>query len=340
MKYLLLDKTPYENGLTHGEAFKEDIHLCANVRLDLLKGYLEELTWDQIQILANKEIEVLKKSPLEYEEFSGIAKGANISEVLLAVLNNYTDMRNFSESTLGCSALYYKSDSTSISGQTWDMTPEALPYVLHLEIKGEPSLHILTITGCLALSGFSSLGVSAFMNDLKTTETSIGLMWPALMRKILRAPTAQQGHELLTQNLPSSGHHYLISDKYQAYSIETTGKQYEVVQNLGSNGYSIHTNHYKGRLGGTVADSSLSASTKLRDEAMDNYFKASNDLTFDNIAQNVFAKELGSGGVAMLPSGDSPAAITCGGMMYDHLANNGIIYNNHYSKENIKKIGF
>lgn len=340
MKYLLLDKSPYENGLIHGETFKEDIHNYAQARLELLKGYLSEFTWDQIELHANKEIEVLKLSPSLYEEFSGIAKGANISEVMLGVLNNYTDMRNFSESTLGCSALYYKNDHTIVSGQTWDMTPDALPYVLHLEIKGEPSLHILTVTGCLALSGFSSSGLSVFINDLRTTETSIGLMWPALVRKILQEPNAQKGTETLTNNLPSSGHHYLVSDKTECYSIETTGKQFEVIQNLKSNGYSFHTNHYKSHLGGTAADGSLGLTTIPRDKAMEEYFKEPNDVSINDIANELFGKKLGSGGVAMLPVEGSYGAVTCGGIIFDHHTNSGVIHHNHYTDDTCKKISF
>lgn len=340
MKYLLLDKTPNENGITHGESFRTEIQQCAESRLELLKGYLPEFTWEQIQLHANKEIDVLKLSSSEYEEFAGIAKGANISEVMLAILNNYTDMRNFSESTLGCSALYYKNNDTILSGQTWDMTPDALPYVLHLEIKGEPSLHILTITGCLGLSGFSSAGLSVFINDLKTNETSIGLMWPALVRKVLKEADAQSGCDTLTNNLPSSGHHYLVSDKTQTFSIETTGKQFEILQNLKTNGYSIHTNHYKGHLGGTSADGSLGLTTVPRDTAMENYFKSSKDFSFNEIANNLFAKELGTGGVAMLPVEGSDGAITCGGIMFDHSTNTGIIHSNQYSDDTCKKISF
>ena len=339
MRTLEVSGNPYQRGFQHGTAFSKEIREFAASRIELLKGYLPTWTTQEINELAQKQIDVLQEYREEFEEFCGIADGADLPQEDLMVLNNYTDMRNFSTPEQGCSALYYKKHNELIYGQTWDMTPEALPYLLHLKIKDVNDTHIFTVVGCLALCGVASHGVGVFINDLKTTETGRGLMWPALVRCLLKQRTAADGLRFIKKNLPSSGHHYLICDNKECYSVETTGQRIDTVKTVTGSGVAFHTNHYLGKLGSTVADGSLSTTTLLRYDHINEYFNKNDKLTFQEVARGLFGTDLASGGVCMLPSTPS-AAITCGGLLFDGIKKTGVVFEADYCAKNLTKFSF
>ncbi len=321
----------------HGERFREPIHEIAEIRMDLLcKQYLTNFSREEIDALAANQIETLKGQADLYAEFMGIAEGADISPLKLAVLNNYTDMRNEGKNEAGCTAIVHRSPKTVVAGQTWDMDPSALPYVLYMQIQQENGCeqHLISIVGCLGMMGVSSTGVSALMNDLKTTETGPGLMWPALIRSMLNTQNAESAKAFLAYHLPTSGHHYLVSDKTQSFSIETTGRRYEVVAAC-EHGTIAHTNHYLGKLGSSQVDQALSLTTAPRLEAAHAYFqKNSESTTLGKVAEELFGTALGQGGCMMSGAqGAGSSAITCGGLLVDHLTGEGLVFHGGFTKE-------
>ncbi len=333
MRYLYLDGTPYENGLKHGQAFKEEIRAYAQDRMRLLRGFRSHQTDDEIYAMARREVEILKNYEDIYAEFKGICDGANIDEAALGILNNYTDLRNVGEDEGGCSTLMLRNQYGTSVGQTWDMTPDALPYTLHLEYGGKaPKAHIFTVVGCLALCGTNG-NVAVVVNDLKTVETSVGLMWPALVRSILAQKNAEEGYQFLKKNMPSSGHHYLIADVENVFGVETTGKR-EVLLNNPKDDFYYHTNHYLSVLGDTRADPSLAQSTLLRYEVLKEHFLAPENanLTEKEIADKLFGTDLGKGGVCLTSRTKFGVAITCGGIFFNLSKKSGQIFGSEYTE--------
>src|SRR5690606_5823501 len=159
------------------------------------------------------------------------------------ILNNYTDMRDFSyPSDGGCSTWSVRTEQEYIAGQTWDMHASATPYILHLTIQDAIGpIHILTVTGCLGLSGVNPQGVSVFINNMHCSETAVQLMWPALVRSLLQKPTAQDALNFLKENLPCSGHNYLICDPTESINVETTGLRYDVTHQSQGPAIYFHT---------------------------------------------------------------------------------------------------
>lgn len=339
MRTLEVSGSPYQRGLQHGKTFAKDIRDFAASRKILLRGYLPGWSDQDINELAQEQIDVLQEYREEFEEFCGIADGADLPQEDLMILNNYTDMRNFTKKDEGCSTLYYKKHGQVVYGQTWDMSPEARPYILHLKVKDASDYHIFTVVGCLALCGVASHGIGVFMNDLKTTETGRGLMWPALIRCLLKQRSAEDGNRFIKINLPASAHHYLICDINQCFSVETTGQRTDVVSAVDGNGVAFHTNHYVGKLGEKAVDVQLGSTTYQRYDKLKEFFQENDKLNFQAIAKGLFGSPVASGGVCIYPTTPG-AAITCGGLLFDGIKKSGEVFEADYNEKSNTKFGF
>jgi isopenicillin-N N-acyltransferase-like protein len=263
------------------------------------------------------------------------------------ILNNHTDLRDFSfaqndpqlnESLNECSAFALKTSQGIIAGQTWDMHGSASPYVAHLTIHKkigdkEVTQEIFTLTGCLALTGINSQGLGVFINNLRSNEMSIGLAWPALIRKILDQSTLQAAQECIQNNLPSGGRSFLLSDNASAMGFEVTGKQ---IKSFGKDTFVAHTNHYLTDLKKTEDLESRSKSTFDRLEKISSLLEESLKLEIKNekdLADHLFLQDTSN--ILCIPvSSQSPhASATCGGMIYDFALKKGFSFGGLYKSK-------
>ncbi|MBN20343.1 MAG: hypothetical protein CL678_03560 [Bdellovibrionaceae bacterium] len=339
MKQLTLKGSAYEMGLLHGRTFKKEIHELAQIRKTLISNFLKKLTEDEILNLAHDQIEALKSYPDFYEEFKGISEGAEIDPALLMILNNYTDMRDFSpnekddKGDAGCSIFALKKNNQMITGQTWDMHASAAPYMLALEVQEPVKAHILTLTGCVALAGINEYGVAISINNLHCKETKIGLMWGALVRGMLLQKTAKDALNYLEQNLPCSGHNYLIVDVNEAYNVETTGTQFEVTKHLKNEGYLVHTNHYLGSLQPFEISERVSKTTHGRLTAIEKYFEKTSLSDWRKIKEEIFQTDFPEG-ICISKNESEHTSKTCGGAIFDLTEKQGELYGGNYADGN------
>lgn len=334
-KLVLKNLSATARGEVHGEKYRKEIHELVDIRRTLIRKYLPR--WDETKIneLAMKQARALSRVPEIEAEFIGIAKGANISLEDLAVLNNYTDMRDFDPDedvkmdAGGCSVLAVKTAKGTFCGQTWDMHASARDYLLVLEIENEnaPKQWVLTVAGCLALAGVNSHGLSILINNLHSRETSDGLQWPALVRKMLLEKSAQAALTTMKQFPPASGHNYLLVDENTLLNVETTGRDFEVTtqnQNI-----CYHTNHYISRLSKHEITSRVSGSTKPRLERIEKFLGASFDPL--SIPSEVFSHR-GKSTVAVPRPSSLSGSMTCGGMWIDYPKHEILFFRDSYSE--------
>ena len=307
MEVCQLKGTPRQVGLAHGETYRKKIHALAEIRHYLAHTFLRKLSEWEVETLAYQQVEVLKSQPALFEEFCGIARGAHLSLTELAVLTNYTDMRDFSYDPIelerktedrsdadgdgGCSLFSYKDEKSFICGQTWDMHASATDHILHLdlEVEGQIPAQILTVNGCVALSGVNAEGVCVFITNLHCAETQMGLMWPALVRVLLNQKSARLAVKAIQSNLPCSGHNYLIADTNEAFNVETTGKQIEVTQAIetGSSGKILHTNHYMGSFQNYEIKGRVNPTSKPRQTTLETYFTPLIQADFNTLRSDI-----------------------------------------------------
>ena len=279
----------------------------------------------------------------------GICEAASVTPAQLAILNNYTDMRDFSTygQDEGCTVFAFKNcdEGKSFAGQTWDMHASATPFMVHLtfEKQKHPDLHLLTLTGCFGLSGMNQEGLSIFINNLHCQEAQPGLMWCALVRGMLHQKNTSEAYQYLQNNMPASGHNYLICDPQHYMNIETTGKRHDITHQVkdAQDGHIVHSNHYVGSLKETEMTWRRSKTTEARQAAAEGFFQQN---TSDSIHYETLAQELlgvGDFCINVEPKKDQPhASATCGGILVDLNTKSGMVYAGEYADQDIRQLVF
>ena len=247
-------------GEAHGELWRDEIGELAEIRLELALARGDFANKGQVLKIAGMHLPELAAVDSELsDELLGIARGANLDPELVVVLNHYTDLRDISASLLGdepqaaverddpggCTALYVDGPEGPILAQTWDMHGTAAPFVRMIRIapKGsEREVVCFTLTGCVGMTGLNQAGVGVTINNLTSTDAQVGLVWPVVVRRLLRCSTAVEAKELLMSTRLSSGHHYMIADAKDFFGVETSGQQ-KVLTQQGERTAHVHTNH-------------------------------------------------------------------------------------------------
>ncbi|HWO22836.1 MAG TPA: C45 family peptidase [Kofleriaceae bacterium] len=272
-------KPPREWGRIHGESFRGEIRSLAAIRIYLCTKVGGFRDAESVRRAAQAHLPVLERYHAGlYEELLGIAEGAGVPPADIVVANHYTDLRDLDPDPAtwlpaptrdapdfdptrragaagaeglggdGCSVLWAETPTGRILAQTWDMHATAIPYVMVLRVpaanyEGDhaPAATLLTVTGCLGMAGASSARVAIAINNLFSTDATLGVVWPALVRRALHEPTAAAARDVIAASPIGSGHHYFVADRSGAFAIEASGTRRKHVFD-GGPAY-CHTNH-------------------------------------------------------------------------------------------------
>jgi len=266
-------KSPREWGRIHGESFRTEIKALSAIRVYLCTKVGGFKTADAVLAAARAHLPVLEAYHLGlHAELLGIAEGADVSPEEIVVANHYTDLRDLDPDPAqwqpaptrdapdatraghgaddqglggdGCSVLWSESPSGRILAQTWDMHATAIPYVMMLRIPESPAgpaATLLTVTGCLGMAGMNAAHVGIAINNLFSTDATLGVVWPAMVRRALHERDAVAARDVIATSPIGSGHHYVVADRAHAFAIETSGTRRKIVF-AGGRTY-CHTNH-------------------------------------------------------------------------------------------------
>ena len=320
--------TARQAGQAHGETFRDRIHELASIRLELTLGRTDFTSIDEIIELGAKHTTVLRNcSEALYEEFCGLAEGAQIGPGELVVLNHYTDLRDLSRKTLyddqGCSAVFIPGEPPTL-GQTWDMHGSASPFVeaMRFDIDGAPRCITFSLTGCLGMAGINEHGVAVTINNLNTPSQTLGILWPALVRLMLTCTTARQARALLERIGVGSGHHYQIADREAFFGVEALAGQQKTIAHwqsgeTGTLTYphaACHTNHCLDTEQAAREVLSPESTTFVRWNALEELL---NQGQIDASPQGLW-DVLSDSRLSMLISDVEPhRSATCGGLVFD-----------------------
>ena len=239
-------------GQMHGETWREKIAGLYDIRLALTLERTDLGTEQDVLRLARRHLPLLDAFDADLgQELRGIADGADIAVEKLVIVNHYTDFRDLSRAALdddtdpgGCSAIYAPLAEGPTLAQTWDMHGSATEYVTLLLVPRPDGAHTLlfTLTGCLGMTGLTSWGLGMTINNLNSLDAKVGVLWPALVRRTLQAPSAREARDVILNAPLGSGHHYIVADERDVFGIETSGQMKKVIQQ-GADGVHLHTNH-------------------------------------------------------------------------------------------------
>jgi isopenicillin-N N-acyltransferase-like protein len=250
IKYLP-NQSARARGQSHGESFRQAIGELARIRRDLMIQKNPGLRPERIADLAARQWAATEQfEPEIADEVEGIAEGAKLSIEDLVVLNNYTDFRDIHVPDQGCSVIYVNRGEP-LAGQTWDMHASAKNYVCCLEIPApvpDERQIVFSLVGCVGLMGFNGRGLMVGVNNINTDGARPGVLWPVVIRHMLRSSTFDEMRRRLVAAPVTSGHSYLIANRRQAEFWEVMPDLAEKVSALasGDRGHLFHTNHCLG----------------------------------------------------------------------------------------------
>ncbi len=272
--------SPREWGRIHGESFRGEVKAVAAIRAYLCTKVGGFKTLAQVREAAAAHLPVLERYDAAlHAELLGIAEGAGVTPEDLVVANHYTDLRDLDPDPStwvaaptrddpslgvtkpgqaaslggevgaglggdGCSVLWSETPTGRVLAQTWDMHATAIPYVMVLRVPaaGEaPAATLLTVTGCLGMAGMNTARVGVAINNLFSIDATLGVVWPAMVRRALRERTAAAAHAVIATSPIGSGHHYFVADREAAFALEASGTRRKQV--FGGGATYCHTNH-------------------------------------------------------------------------------------------------
>lgn len=264
IRTLRLNGTPYQIGLTHGQAYKNEIIRYAKDRVKLVAGG----QWSG-HILPPEEVIALAEAcvpdhaayaPDLLEELRGMSEATGLSLGELIIVGGFTDFvdtvynqyRRTGEQPIrlpvdDCTAFLVPdetADGAGFFGQTWDMHDTATEFVILLELQPDdgPSSLVFTTTGCLGQIGMNSHGICVGINNLMGADGQIGVTWPFVVRKILQQDSLESALACITEANLAGAHNYLLFDaEGNGVNVEAMSSEVAVTP-MGAQPL-VHTNH-------------------------------------------------------------------------------------------------
>lgn len=258
IRVLTVEGTPYERGLAHGEALRDEIHSSVSAWTGALSKpegmgagqYLQEFASETDFMAA-----MARHTPDLFHELQGIATGSGVPLDTIYALQMideewcYATAKQFGEEDVRdkCSVLALAADGRhpTFVAQNLD-GPEfldgRLALIRHVERKKDLDVLVLTLAGGLALNGMNAQGVAVCVNALLTLRSSRkGLPVACVIRGALRRPNLTEAMRFVQSVPHASGQCYTLGDPERVACLEASAGQ---VAKVASGASALaHTNH-------------------------------------------------------------------------------------------------
>ncbi len=257
--------TREEMGRAHGLALADLIRQFVPMRFAAFERYAQEsggpneqLSIDDLRAAGSASIAFLQRwHPAGYREHCAIAAAAGVDAVDLFTAGNMTDMRDVAmlsgsgappqADTEGCSAVLVPGDLSAsgqlVCGQTWDLNPDDVHYVVAFHRKPDDGLETwsISVCGCPTLVGMNSSGLTVGTTNVKTWGARPGVGYMNLLHRMIEEKTAQDAISIVEQAPRSGAHVYWACDADEGIEVEAAPSQ--AVRRALTGGPIIRTNH-------------------------------------------------------------------------------------------------
>ncbi len=326
LQVIELSGSPYEMGTQHGEQLKEQVRGLARERYEIACQFARdrgvETTREDCLKLARVHLQLhQEQTPRCYEEWSGIAAGADcpLEDVFFA--NALTDFQDVLWQTAGaeihgCTSFAVSpagsATGTALIGQTWDMHASAQDYIslFHRRPLDGPESLTMSTAGCLTLIGVNEAGIAVGNNNLQPTDARPGIIYLAMLHRALQQTDWDQSRQAITGADRASGHNYVMAHESGAcVDIETTAQQHE--EYFVEDPWYVHTNHYLSeRLKPLENPQQDRCSTEHRIEQITRVLEGSEDLLSPEKLRSVFGDHEG-GDLSICRHGEGRQVRSC-----------------------------
>ncbi len=244
-----LKGSPYEMGLTHGQALTAQIKANFNAYVQKIQNSCGH-TPDVINIHAKKFLPELERAaPQLLEEMHGIADGAGVSLETVLVINARTELAFPDQLGAECTVIGL-SGSRTISGrvlmaQNWDWIPAVKHTTVFFRIRsqGVPRMLMLAEAGQVGKLGFNETGLGLMLNLLIGKGVCWGVPIHVLLRQVLSAASIEQAIATIRGTKCASSSHMLLGEaagNIIGMEVSPAG----VAELRPTNGILVHTNHF------------------------------------------------------------------------------------------------
>jgi isopenicillin-N N-acyltransferase-like protein len=222
-------------GRQQGEALRERIGAFIDQRLTAFAEYSRERGGPSVEQFLAKGAECLRVyerwDPEGAAENTGIAEGAGVTPEALYGSTNMTDVRDVlllpaPREDEGCTSLLVPPglarSSQVIVGQTWDLNPTDLDFVVavHRRPTAGPETWSVTVAGALSLTGMNALGVAVGTTNIKTRRSRVGVGYLSLLHRAIRSTSAAEAREHVRSAPRAAAHTYWLADATGALELE------------------------------------------------------------------------------------------------------------------------
>ncbi len=293
LRYLVVGGPPSAMGEAQGEAYRDEIRDFVTRRVAHAAEFVRK--YDPGRSLGRGDILATAEGLLDshrgydrelWDEFCGIARGANVSEAELMVVNGLTDIRDLvllrnldprgdakrtaeernRRDSGECTSFGASAEACGghpIIGQTWDMHPDARDFLLVVrrEPSDAPATLSLTTVGCMALTGVNSEGVGVCTSNLVPTDARDGICYLFTISRSLTASSAHAAAGIIESTERLSGHAFMVADGATVLDVETTARKARRTEH--DSGVRVHSNHYLDSVLSTMAFGGVDTSSSL-----------------------------------------------------------------------------
>ncbi len=230
---------PRALGRGQGEALRPVIVAFVEQRLQALRAYMEERKAGSVEAFLALGAECLRIAqawdPAGTSEHLGIAEGAGVDATSLYAVANMTDVRDVlllppPLEDEGCTSFvlpkHLSADGLVVAGQTWDLNPDDLDYVvaIHRRPSEGPETWSVTCAGCLSLVGMNEHGLAVGTTNIKARATQPGVGYMSLLHRAIRERTRELAAESIRSAPRAAAHTYWIADAGGGLEIEATAR--------------------------------------------------------------------------------------------------------------------
>ena len=145
----------------------------------------------------------------------------------------------------GCTAVFWRTDTSSLLAQNWDWHDEQKKNLINLNINqaGKPAISMITEAGIIGKIGLNSRGVGVCLNAVKALGISTRrLPCHLALRTCLESESTEEAVVTLRKAGVASSCHILVADSELAIGLECS--HIDIVELTMTKGILTHTNHY------------------------------------------------------------------------------------------------
>jgi isopenicillin-N N-acyltransferase-like protein len=228
--------TPRELGRGQGEAERQRIEAFVDQRLSAFSAYAAERgrpgLVEQFLAAGQRCLEIQARwDAAGFEEISGIAEAAGVEPHVLYAVTNMTDVRDVvllpaPSADEGCTAVLVPGRLTSsgspLVGQTWDLNPTDLDFVIavHRRPHEGPETWAITCVGSLSLTGMNAEGVAVGTTNIKTRRSRPGVGDTGILHRALASSSLAEAREVVSHAPRAAAHTYWVASAEGATEFE------------------------------------------------------------------------------------------------------------------------